>query len=317
MVQRASSSGGAFSLFAEEIINQGGVVFGVKYDENFNVVHGYAETIEGIAAFRQSKYVQSKVGDAFRECKEFIVRGRKVLFSGTPCQIAGLKKFLQKSYDNLYCVDLLCGMVTSPVVWKKYIDYCEHKYKAKIKTIYPRHKNPFWSPVLEQQYMHIIFQDDRKIRLKWKKDLFVRTFFSWISAPYSCMWCKYRTLNRCSDLTLADFWGIDKLDKQMFGSNRGVSLVFVSSGKGVDLFDVVKGRCVTKSYPVQAVHNTGFIRNKRTAPHKNRNVFFQNLERRPFNYLVGKYITGSLARRSYRFVYRCLNKIKRHIKINK
>ena len=121
-IRRQSSSGGIFTLIAESIIQEGGVVFGARFNENWEVVHDYTETIEGLAAFRGSKYVQSRIGNTYLSAKDFLLAGRKVLFSGTPCQIAGLKAFLQDDYDNLLTVDLVCHGVPSPLVWKRYLD---------------------------------------------------------------------------------------------------------------------------------------------------------------------------------------------------
>ena len=122
-VRIKSSSGGIFTLLAEQIISEGGVVFGARFNENWEVVHDYTETIDGLESFRGSKYVQSSISDNFKVAKQFLKEGRKVLFSGTPCQIAGLKKFLQKEYENLLTMEVVCHGVPSPMVWRDYIDY--------------------------------------------------------------------------------------------------------------------------------------------------------------------------------------------------
>jgi coenzyme F420-reducing hydrogenase beta subunit len=120
-VRLQSSSGGIFTLLAEKIIEEHGVVFGARFDENWAVIHDYTETIEGLASFRGSKYVQSRIGETFSQAKQFLKSGRKVLFSGSPCQIAGLKLFLKKDYENLLTIDFVCHGVPSPKVWRKYI----------------------------------------------------------------------------------------------------------------------------------------------------------------------------------------------------
>lgn len=116
-----SSSGGIFTLLAEYVIKEGGVVFGARFNKDWEVVHDYAESREDLAAFRGSKYVQSRMGDCFRQAKQFLQEGRRVLFSGTPCQIAGLKNSLRKDYENLLTVDVICHGVPVPLVWKKYL----------------------------------------------------------------------------------------------------------------------------------------------------------------------------------------------------
>ena len=120
-IRAKSASGGMFTLIAQRVIDEGGVVFGVKFDEHWNVVFGYTETIEGLEAFRRSKYVQAWVGESYKQAKSFLDTGRKVLFTGVPCQIAALLLFLRKPYDNLLTVDLLCEGVPSPKLWKRYL----------------------------------------------------------------------------------------------------------------------------------------------------------------------------------------------------
>jgi coenzyme F420-reducing hydrogenase beta subunit len=142
-----SSSGGIFSLLAEYIINEGGVVFGARFNDKWEVVHDYAETKEGLEAFRGSKYVQSRINDTYKLTKDFLSAGKKVLFTGTPCQIAGLKAYLQKEYDNLLTVDLVCHGVPSPLVWKKYLDEIVlpfTKNNANIVSIKFRDKSFGW-----------------------------------------------------------------------------------------------------------------------------------------------------------------------------
>lgn len=141
-----SSSGGIFTALAEDIICQGGVVFGVSFDQEWNAVHSYTECLEGLATFRGSKYVQSKIGFAFKEVKSFLKSGRKVLFSGTPCQIAGLKKFLIKDYPNLFTIEILCHGVPSPKVWQRYLDEKKAQFKCNdIRQINFRNKKNGWS----------------------------------------------------------------------------------------------------------------------------------------------------------------------------
>lgn len=120
-IRMQSSSGGIFTALAEQIIQEKGVVFGARFDEKWEVKHDYTETIEGLKAFRGSKYVQSRIGDTFSKAEFFLKAGRKVMFTGTPCQIAGLRLFLRKEYENLLAVDIICHGVPSPLVWRKYL----------------------------------------------------------------------------------------------------------------------------------------------------------------------------------------------------
>lgn len=140
-VRAASSSGGIFTLLAETVINDGGVVFGARFDSDWSVVHDFTETHEGLQAFRGSKYLQSRIGNTYRQAGKFLKAGRKVLFSGTPCQIAGLKRYLHKNYENLLAVDFVCHGVPSPLVWKKYLEEtiaCQCEKNTVLLSLSPR-----------------------------------------------------------------------------------------------------------------------------------------------------------------------------------
>lgn len=142
-VRAASSSGGIFTLLAEAVINDGGVVFGARFDSDWSVVHDFTETHEGLQAFRGSKYLQSRIGNTYRQAEKFLKAGRKVLFSGTPCQIAGLKRYLHKDYENLLAVDFVCHGVPSPLVWKKYLEETIARQCEKNSVLL--HSNPLIS----------------------------------------------------------------------------------------------------------------------------------------------------------------------------
>ena len=173
-VRKVSSSGGIFTLLADMVIDEGGVVFGACFDSDWSVVHDFTETHEGLQAFRGSKYLQSRIGNTYRQAEVFLKAGRKVLFTGTPCQIAGLKKYLHKDYENLLAVDFVCHGVPSPLVWKKYLEeiiacQCE-------KNSVLLHSNPFIS---ERGSMAGIRKIDaisfRNKNLGWKKYSFALT----------------------------------------------------------------------------------------------------------------------------------------------
>jgi len=140
-VRKVSSSGGIFTLLADMVIDEGGVVFGACFDSDWSVVHDFTETHEGLQAFRGSKYLQSRIGNTYRQAEVFLKAGRKVLFTGTPCQIAGLKKYLHKDYENLLAVDFVCHGVPSPLVWKKYLEEiiaCQCEKNTVLLSLSPR-----------------------------------------------------------------------------------------------------------------------------------------------------------------------------------
>lgn len=227
-IRLKSSSGGVFSLLASSVIAKNGVVFGAKFDENFNVVHDYAETIEELSVFRGSKYVQSNIGENFKIAKEFLKSGRLVLFSGTPCQIGGFKAYLRKEYDNLITVDLICHGVPSPMIWQKYINELSNGKKLTAMTF--RDKSKGW----KNGVLKYTFDDRSEIKEEYGKSVYIKGFIKNCYLRPSCYDCHFKTLDRCSDLTLGDFWGVEDLLPDI-DLKQGVSLVLGHTKKGIKL----------------------------------------------------------------------------------
>lgn len=238
----SSSSGGVFIAIAKKVIERDGVVFGAVFDDNWEVFHKYAETIDGVKPMMGSKYVQSRIGDCYREAENFLKSGREVMFTGTPCQITGLHKFLRKEYSNLLSVDCLCHGVPSPGVWRRYL--CESVYKTdnnkdKITGIEFRNKNVGgW-----KNYSFLVkgktgLNDENKILYSEShdKNVYMRGFLSDIYLRPSCYSCKCKNGISHSDITIADFWGIN-IQAPDFDDNKGVGLVLVNTRKGKKVFD--------------------------------------------------------------------------------
>ena len=229
-IRMKSSSGGTFTILASEIIKDNGVVFGAKFDEDFNVVHDYVEDMEGLSKFRGSKYVQSNISDSFRQAKKFLDDGRKVLFSGTPCQIGGLKSYLNKDYENLVTVDLICHGVPSPMIWQRYIDELGDGKKLSAMTF--RDKSKGWnSGVLKYS-----FEDGSEITEEYGESLYIKGFIKNCFLRPSCYKCNFKTLDRISDFTLGDFWGVEELIPEI-DKKSGVSLIMIHTKKAQDLFN--------------------------------------------------------------------------------
>ena len=258
-VRMSSSSGGIFYALAMKIIEDGGVVFGAKFNEQWEVVHDYAETLEGIKAFQGSKYVQSRIGDTFLQAEEFLKAGRKVMFTGTPCQIAALGLFLRKDYGKqLLKVDVVCHGVPSPLVWREYLKYITRPKGASAG------KNTVFSSLKETPVITgISFRDKR---LGWEKfgfsvrvaasqasgknsvlsaisqenpteffepfsdNLYMRIFLKDLDLRPSCYQCPAKTGKSMSDYTIGDFWGVDFLLPTIF-EDSGVSLLLDYSSK--------------------------------------------------------------------------------------
>lgn len=248
-----SSSGGIFILLAKLVLHQGGVVFGAKFDKNWDVIHAHAETEEEAQAFMGSKYVQSQIGNTYSLAKNFLKQGRKVLFSGTPCQIAGLKQFLGKEYDNLLTIDVICHGVPSPKVWQRYIDEIKSNAFKKEKTIYYPYA---LGKSTDVQIESIFFRDKRT---GWKKysftfslvealaegkkntislsheyheDPYMKLFLRDLILRPSCYQCPAKGGKSQSDMTIADFWGVERCYPDLV-DERGVGLMVIKSGKGL------------------------------------------------------------------------------------
>lgn len=288
-VRIESSSGGIFTLIAEQIIDENGIVFGVGFDERLELIHSYVETKEGLDKFRGSKYVQSKIGDTYYQAEEFLKQGRKVLFTGTPCQISGLKSYLGQNYDNLFCVDIVCHGVPSPKVFKKYIDYQESSFGSLTQRIAFRQKAEGW----KLYSVSLFFKNDTEYRQNLRKDLYMKAFLKDVCLRPSCYNCEFKTLHRQSDVTLADFWGIQNMLPEM-DDNKGTSLIFVNSYSGQSMLNKIKDTALCKEVDInQAVkYNSAAV--KSAAYNFKRDQFFANIDGLPFDQLVKKYCSDSM-----------------------
>lgn len=244
-IRLQSSSGGIFTLVAEQIIDNGGIVFGVGFDENFNVIHSYVKNKEGLDRFRGSKYVQSKIGDSYKQVKDFLEQDIEVLFTGTPCEIGGLKSYLGKDYNNLFCMDNICHGVPSPKVWDKYIFFRESRAGSPAQRIAFRLKNEGW----KRFSVSFLFKNNTEYRGNLRKDLYMRAFLKDVCLRPSCYACRFKTLHRESDITLADFWGIQNLLPEM-DDNKGTSLIFVNNAKGESMLGKIKDKIIYKEVSI-------------------------------------------------------------------
>ena len=227
-----SSSGGVFSLLAEQTIKEGGVVFGAKFDSDWSVVHAAAKSVQECEAFVGSKYVQSRLGSTHSEVRRYLKEGRKVLFSGTPCQVASLRKFLRKEYDNLLLVEVVCHGAPSNKVWQHYLDkvVAETKHSRNdILSISFRDKRNGWN----NYGVCIKFEDGSEWFEPMVENAFMHAFLKDLSIRPSCFECACR--NGCSgaDLSLADFWGLRHVMKGE-DDDKGTSLELVWSKKGAE-----------------------------------------------------------------------------------
>ena len=230
IIRMNSSSGGIFTILAEQIIKSEGVVFGACWDNEWNVKHDCVDNISDLQRFRSSKYLQSVIGDAYLKTEQFLKTGRKVMFTGTPCQIAGLKHFLRKEYDNLLAVEIICHSVPSPGVWQQYLTTRLHTLKwnkSDIRKISFRDKKTGW-----KTYSFVIENKDGNSFIELSsKNAFMRGFLADLYTRPSCHACPAKQLKSGSDITLGDFWGIESLMPEI-DDDKGVSAIIVNSDKG-------------------------------------------------------------------------------------
>lgn len=268
-VRSESSSGGFFSLLAKSILDKGGAVFGAMFDERWNVVHGFIESVDEMPRLRGSKYVQSFIGNSYEIAKRFLIAGRHVLFSGTPCQISGLKNYLSKEYDNLVTVDFICHGVPSPELWRWYLDIV--KKQISIVGINFRNKDNGW-----KRYNFAIDYglDAPSLRSFHKEDPFMMAFLNDLSLRPSCSSCKVKGGRSNSDITIADFWNVDKV-LDGFDDDKGTNLVLENSPKGAVLLSSIQDVVSQEVDFAQAIqYNKAW--DKSYPMHSNRNRFFMS-----------------------------------------
>lgn len=273
-IRAKSVTAGLAYLCGESVIEQGGVVFGVVGDVLSKVYHNKAVTLDELSPMRGSKYLQSDVGYSFREVKEELVKGKMVLFTGTPCQIAGLYSYLGKEYFNLYTLDLICHGVPSGMVLKKYIEELETKAGCKVISFY-RDKEKGFSPTC----FSYVLENGSKISQKGLANPYNHAYITNIITRKSCQKCPYAKIPRIADITLGDCLKADK--RQLFDKeNKGLSIVTVNSPKGCTLFDRIRNQIQTVEYPVGEI----VAESEHLAKTPKFNIF-----RRSYFFLIKKY----------------------------
>lgn len=237
-IRSDSSSGGAFSMLASWILDKQGVVFGCELNKDMKAVHVGISSIDDLHRLRGSKYVQSEIGNTFYEVETLLKQDKYVLFVGTPCQIGGLKGFLNAEYEKLYTCDFICHGVPSPKVFKKYLDDIKANKKSDIVEFRFRNKDTGWNQSGMQQGTLVKFADGGSVRKHPAyKDSYMNGFLSDITLRPSCYECRFKhDFNCVSDITIADFWGVDSVKPQL-NDGCGTSLVIVGTQKGQKLFN--------------------------------------------------------------------------------
>ena len=291
-----SSSGGVFTLLAEYVLEKGGAVFGAAFDETLNVRHTVVVSKDELYRLRGSKYVQSRIGDTYKSVKEYLNGETPVLFTGTPCQISGLKAYLGKEYDNLITQDIICHGVPSPGIWQKYLNHLTDVDKSNPPNF--RSKHTGW----ESYSLRINLKGGKNYIQYAASDLYMKAFLNDLCLRPSCYQCHSKSLERESDITLADFWGVENIVPDMF-DNKGTSLVFVNSAKGQKLFDAAADKMICKPVSLDEAVKYNSSAYKPAEENKKRSGFMQEIQDGDFESVVKKYTKQPMIRR-------CLRKIK-------
>ena len=281
-----SRSGAAFIAISDYILENGGIVYGVGYKDHFRVAHKRATTKEERNEFKGSKYVQSDLDGIFRQVKKDLKYGYTVLFSGTPCQTAGLNSYIGKKLrENLILVDIVCHGVPSPYIWRDYLAYIEKKYKNEVVKVDFRDKSRIgWSGHIES----FIFNNGRKIESK----IYTNLFYQHIMLRSSCGNCHYTNFARPSDFTIADYWGWERISKDFNSDNKGCSLLFISTKKGLNIFNHISN----DMYLIRTKIDLCIQPNLKTPSKINPKVklFILNYNKKGFKYILLQYKVNTI-----------------------
>lgn len=307
-VRIESTSGGVFSLLAEYVMERGGAVLGAAYDSDFIVCHIAVFDKEELSFLQGAKYVQSKIGTCFEEIRKELDAGYPILFSGTPCQCMGLKSYLRKEYDNLVTADIVCHGVPSPKVWRTYIDYRSQKENNGIRPIKinMRSKVSGWSRY--GYSTEFDYGNGKTSCIHNSQDLFMKAFISNICLRNSCSNCKAKGVERCTDFTLGDYWGIWNQHPE-FDDNKGTSIVLVHSQKGREILNQLSDKLECLEVDIEDAYRENKSLIDSSPAHPNRDEFLSQVTADNFEDLVRKYLSQEIAQKSG-----LLQKIKRKLK---
>ena len=282
-----STSGGLFSALADRMYRDNGYVGGAIFNEDFSVREYISNDKGDLPKLRSSKYLQSNAEGFYCEIKSLLAKGEKVLVCGTPCQMAALRAFLRKDYENLIIVDFICRGVNSPKVWRKYLDSFEERYGSKVVYAKAKSKEYGWRNLTQK----VILENGKAYYETKDVNNFTKGYLR--TNAYcrpSCYECKFKGFPRIADITVADFWGVDKI-KQLDEKNLGTSLVLINSGKGASYFEKIKPRINSVEVPFESIFdgNPAIVQSIQL-PTVDREQFFADVDKLSFLQLADKYI---------------------------
>ena len=283
-----SSSGGVFSRLSEIVLSQGGVVCAVGYSDGCTeCLHKIVTTLDELDDLRRAKFVQSKKYDVYSELKQILNRGITVLFCGTPCECGGLRQYLKREYDNLLTCDLICGCVSSPDVYARYIKFLTEKHNSKVLSVNFKDKRQGW----RGKAIAVCFENGEEYYNSILDDDYCVSFHSRFNIRPSCFNCKYRSLQRSADITLGDFWAIEKYAPE-YDDNKGTSFVLVNTSKGdeymhkISEMEMVKMDINLEDYATK--YNWCLHKNPTGMPEDARHTFYEDVHSMPFDKMAQK-----------------------------
>ena len=272
-IRMDSTSGGIFTSIAQHLMDEyGAIVYGAAFDTEFKVVHIRCTDSEGIKKLRGSKYPQSFLGNTFSLVREDLKKGNTVLFTGTPCQVAGLRAYLGTDYEKLYTLDFVCHGVASPLVWKDYLEGISDKY-GEIKRIVFKYKLHGW-----KKWYFLIEAKNGELKRRGTMTPFMRSYLQYDNIRPSCYSCHFKGLDRKSDFTISDCWGLGENDKEL-NDNKGLSALLLNNEKSQGIFDEMKDSLKSKSYDAYELMKDNWTTFYSVKRGKKRDAFFQLVEK--------------------------------------
>lgn len=283
-ILRESSSGGAFTLLAEKIIEEKGIVYGAAMKCDMKGTHHIrVSSLQNLYLLRGSKYLQSEMGDCFKMVKEDLDHGRVVLFSGVPCQINGLRLYLDKNYDKLFCLEVICHGVPSPLLWRRYVQQIETQYQSKVLKVDFRNKKFGWN-----QYGLFLDGENISQYKSLEQDSYLQMFLKNYCLRPSCYSCSPKNIESMADITVADFWGVHRILPEL-DDDRGTSLVLLQTDKGKELFEEVKDLVICYAVDFKGAIQSNPAYYQSAVRPLEREHFFQELELYGYKTVAKKY----------------------------
>ena len=302
-IQEESSSGGVFDIIAKEVLKDNGLVVGAAFDENNKLKHFIVDNVEYLKKLRGSKYLQSDLNSVFKQIKEN-VKNRKILFVGVPCQVAGLKAFLNKDYDNLMCVDLICHGVPTPKLFDKYVKELEETNRDELINYNFRDKSTGWD-----SYSNTATFKNETIKELQSNNAYMKLFLSDVALRVSCYNCNFKLGNKYSDITLGDFWGVKNYYPEMY-NKKGVSAIIINTKKGKEIIRNISSQLELKECKLEEIVKGNPSLTASSKKPEKRKEFFNELNNKVSFFKLAKDYSKHIS-----FLKRLVNKSKRTIKV--